>query len=70
MKPGVRIFTVRYYKRTSEFIQFKGRIWWVLTEKAIFLFLLNVPYIMPDWFAKHQEAKILFLYKKKILGLC
>ena len=31
----------------------------------IFLFLLNVPHTMPDRFAKHQEARILFSYLEK-----
>ena len=31
--------------------------------------LLNVPHSMPDRFAKHQEARIFFLLKKKIVLL-
>ena len=34
-------------------------------QKMIFLCLLNVPHTMPDWFAKYQEARIFFPFKKK-----
>ena len=35
-------------------------------QKIIFLFLLNVDHIMPEWFVMYQEARIFFLLKKKL----
>ena len=37
-----------------------GELW---PKNQCFLFLLNVPHTIPEWFRKHQETRIFFLLK-------
>ena len=57
---GVKVQKIIKYKLEMFYWSLKGRVSWLLTEKFLFLFLLNVPHTLPDAFAKYQKARTFF----------